>query len=383
MTDSNDWSQVWLDAQKQYWNQLFDWSRATGQPFGMPGGTGAASGPEAWWQSFATALPADSQALYRKAMASAQQLMAMGESFWRMGQEAQSANDQWREGMQAWLDTFKQSIQFDPSATQDAWSSFAGVWGLQGDAWQDFMKTLGQSPVNTADLAGVNAGDAWARILKTPAMGYSREFQEQLQGWTLRAGEHAKAMQAYAELLNGANRKAVDILGQRMLNPGESGEAVTTLRGLYDLWVDCGEEAYAELAVDEAFLEAQGDLTNTLMRMKQAEQGLQEHWLSALNMPTQRELDTALCRLHQTRRELRDLQDSLDDAEVIALRAEVDDLRARLEALEGGRPAAPAAATTAPATAPAAVKKAPARKKTTTKKKTPVARGTGSSEKGE
>ena len=367
MSETDQWSQVWLDTQRQYWDTLFNWSReaadatmkATDKPdFG--------AGLDTWWKTVSHGLGEDAKDSYKRMLDAGRSYFDMGELFWNIAREAQGAGENWRQELQKTLDEFKAGLMQNTGEATDAWSGFTRGWGLSGDAWQDFIKSLGQSPVHAEGLTGLNAGEAWNRMMRMPALGYTREWQEELQQWALLSSEYAKVAQEYAALLHATNGKAVDLLGRRMVELAQKGESPETLRGMYDLWVDCGEEVYAELAVNDDYLRLQGDLTNALMRLKRHERGMMEGLLTALNIPGRRELDTALCRLQETRRELRDLRDLVEDAGAENLLAEIAELKAQLRTLQGASAGTGAAA---PAKTTAAVAKAAPKKKAAAKKK--------------
>ncbi len=388
MSDGNEWSQAWLETQRQYWDGLFDWSKNLYRAAPGAGDPKAAQNTlEDWWKNVSAVLPTESRDIYKRVFESGRSFFDAGEMFWNMVRDAQSAGENWRESLEQSLAGFKSMLEEQAGQATDAWSGFAGGWGFGGDAWQDFTRSLGQSPVHAEDITGFNAGEAWNRMLGTPALGYTREWQEKVQRWVVLSSEHAKASQEYAALLNATNRKAVDLLGRRIVDLAQKGESPDTLRGMYDLWVDCGEEAYGELAEDDGYLAAQGGLMNTLMRLKQHEHDMMQDVFAVMNIPGRRELDTALRRLQETRRELRDLKDLIEDTEVTRLSEEVAALRAELGGLRNGaapataarRPAAkrtPARKTAAKKAAPkkaaprkAAPKRAAATRKTTAKKK--------------
>lgn len=373
MSEADQWSQAWLDTQRQYWGALLDWSRQAAETaMGAAEKPDLGAGLDPWWKAVSGNLSGDAKDTYKRALDAGRSFFDMGEMFWNIAREAQSAGENWREGLEKTLDEFKSALQRGTGEANDAWSGLTRGWGLQGDAWQDFTKSLGQSPVHVEDLTGLNAGEAWNRMLRMPALGYTREWQEELQQWALLSADYAKAGQEYAALLNATNGKAVDLLGRRIVELGQKGESPDTLRGMYDLWVDCGEEVYADLAVNDQYLKAQGRLTNSMMRLKQHERVMMEGVLTALHIPGRRELDTALCRLQETRRELRDLRDLFEDTCTETLRAEVAALRAELQALRADAAVPASAGRAEPATTTAAAVKAAPKKKAAARKKAAV-----------
>jgi hypothetical protein len=79
------------------------------------------------------------------------------------------------------------------------------------------------------------------------------------------------------------------------------------------LWIDCGEEAYAEVVATPDFPHLQAQMVNALMRLKRHEQVMMDEVMTALNMPTRREMDTTHKRVHELKQQLRTLQDTMEN----------------------------------------------------------------------
>jgi class III poly(R)-hydroxyalkanoic acid synthase PhaE subunit len=174
----------------------------------------------------------------------------------------------------------------------------------------------------------------WSGLLSMPSLGYTREWQEELQQLQQKWLDHGKAMRTYNLVLEEITSKATEILGKKLFGPdGQAAKPPASLREFYNLWVDCGEEAYAEIAAKPEFTEAQAQLVNTLMAVKRHEQKMVDEVLAGLNMPTRRELDTAHRRIHQLQRQLWELKESQADSGVRELREEVAALQRTIESL--------------------------------------------------
>jgi class III poly(R)-hydroxyalkanoic acid synthase PhaE subunit len=179
--------------------------------------------------------------------------------------------------------------------------------------------------------------------LSTPTLGYTRESQEEVQRLGQCLLNYQKAMQDYAGVLSGIVARAAELLREKATERVGKGEAFESIRECYNLWVDCGEEAYAEVCASDAFTRAQAAMTNALMALKRQEQLMIDEALSALNMPTRRELDTSHRRVHQLQRRVWKLEEALSASGIAELRAELGALRDELAAL---RTVAPAPAST-------------------------------------
>jgi hypothetical protein len=81
------------------------------------------------------------------------------------------------------------------------------------------------------------------------------------------------ALHGYAARLADIQRDALDRLQHELNEQHDAGATITSLRALYDLWVDASEAAYAEQAPTEAFAAAQAQLAHALCRLHAAGAG--------------------------------------------------------------------------------------------------------------
>lgn len=176
-------------------------------------------------------------------------------------------------------------------------------------------------------------------LMSLPAFGYNRESQERQQALMQAMVDYNDQMNRYNTLMYKASRLGLDRFESKLAERSEPGREITSLRGLYDVFVDAAEEGYAEVALSDEFREAYGALVNSQMRVRQLVQAEVERTTAALGIPGRTELDSVHKRNHEMRRRIADLEE-------------------RLALLEGASPAPPAAA------APVAVEpKAPAARK--------------------
>lgn len=217
----------------------------------------------------------------------------------------------------------------------DALRSVTGE-GAKGfeDLFREWMKVA--KPLE-ADARG---------LLNLPAFGYSRESQERQQALAQAVLACSDQMNRYNALMYRASRLGLDRFESRLAERSEPGREITSLRGLYDLFVDAAEEGYAEVALSEEFREVYGELVNAQMRVRQLVQGEVERASAALGMPGRTELDSVLKRSNEMRRRIADLEERLQ----------------RLESASLASPAPAPAASAAAAEAVAAESAAPARR---------------------
>jgi uncharacterized small protein (DUF1192 family) len=167
-------------------------------------------------------------------------------------------------------------------------------------------------------------------LLDLPAFGYAREHQEHYQRMGKAWLDYQHETNRYNALIARASRRAFEVFEDKLAERSEPGRQVDSARGLYDLWVDAAEDAYAEVALSDEFREVYGALVNAQMRVRQNVQKEVERVATDLGMPTRTEIDSMGKRLHALHRDAKNHAETLPEliAEVAALRAEVERLKA-------------------------------------------------------
>jgi class III poly(R)-hydroxyalkanoic acid synthase PhaE subunit len=144
--------------------------------------------------------------------------------------------------------------------------------------------------------------------LYVPAFGPLHAQQaasERLMATTLR---WQRAAARVSELLSAVATDAIARLVAELSGPDASGPPVTSLRQLHDLWVECGERAYATAAHSEDFAAAQTELLTAMVEMRFEQRRQIEEWARAFNLPARAEVDAIHRRLHELARLLREAQ---------------------------------------------------------------------------
>ncbi len=168
-------------------------------------------------------------------------------------------------------------------------------------AWMDaFAQVL--TPMQSAGQA----------FLGMPAFGMAREHQERAQQLARDMVDYREQMRRYNQLLARAGRRGAERFEARLADRTEPGRQVESLRALYDLWVDAAEDGFQEVALSPEWREVYGALVNAQMRVRAGVQRQVEGSARELGMPTRTEVDTLGKRLHDLRREVRELKERLD-----------------------------------------------------------------------
>lgn len=115
-----------------------------------------------------------------------------------------------------------------------------------------------------------------------------------------------RASARMSQLLSTAATAAVGNLAAALGGPAATGPPVTSLRQLHELWVECGERAYAGAAHSEEFAAAQAELLSAMVEMRFEQQRLIEEWARLWNLPSRSEIDAIHSQLHELQRLLRE-----------------------------------------------------------------------------
>jgi class III poly(R)-hydroxyalkanoic acid synthase PhaE subunit len=109
-----------------------------------------------------------------------------------------------------------------------------------------------------------------------------------------------RASTRMSQLFSVAATAAVGNLAAALAGPPAAGPPVTSLRQLHELWVECGERAYAAAAHSEEFAAAQAELLSAMVELRFEQQRVIEEWARVWNLPSRSEIDA----LHRQLREL-------------------------------------------------------------------------------
>ena len=305
------------------------------------GGTPFPWGVYTWVRDFlrVTMMSDESDAAYAKLLDASSAYLHLATVFAGLLRKAAESGESPRETVQegireyaTWFESGGEAA--DPS---EAWGRFAEKWGVPADAWEPFFNTASGLPAQVSEVMG-GAGpfaETLKRWFEAPAGGFGREHRRSFRRWSELNAEYVDAGLEYARFLGRANAAALKKIAARLPSfETDAGEGSGAMRKLYDLCVDCGEDAYADLAKDQTYLDAQARVIHALMALRKHEQAWFQQGLRMLHVPGRREFDAVVRRLQTVRRELRDLKDRVEALEEradeqAALRKELAWLRAR------------------------------------------------------
>ncbi len=384
MNNQSLFSNDWLDIQRQYWDAWTDMSRKAMETAGGPSSDGSPadltkpweSALDHWWKAFLPAAPDASRDFMERMMEQGKAFFRMAEGFMPGATEG-SASDGWSAILKT-LEDMQGRFTGSMDDGGDSLHRMMAFWELPYDNWQRMVSSMSPMPGDALrNMPHDPVRGHVDRMLSAPGLGYTREEQTQYQDLTRRTLDYQKALQEYLGFYSKLGIKSIERMRGYLQGVVDSGKSIDSARAIYDNWVQCCEQVYAEEVITPEYAKIHGHLINSQMALKKRMSVIVDEYLGALNMPSRSELRTLQDRLQETRRENKHLR-----SEMNALKRQVSGL-GRAAATPASAPApapaaiAPAAPRTAqmaapapkpaPAARPAATKKTVARKKTAPK----------------
>ena len=305
----NNWSNPWFDS----WKNL-----ASNPPW--------QSSLEDWWRQFSQQSDSPYLQAFENIVDQSRLFFQMAEKL--SNQDVSSGVSKWQDNLDQIFNSLKQS--FD---VQDGSQAAQLFWQMPLANWQRTVSSLSSLPGDAFSAAATHGTlDPHAKLdqfLSTPGLGYAREYQAEYQKLSRLLLDYQKAYQKYSTFFIEINKQSLDCMRDRLLARAEGDEEpITSVRELYDLWVDCSERVYAQNVLTDSYAKMHGEMINALMALKQQGAKMMDDLAGTLNIPTRREMDTMHQRFQSSRRSQKSIQQ-----EVTALKLREEKLTNELSAL--------------------------------------------------
>ena len=301
-----------------------------------PGANPFNGAAEQWWSAVQPQLQGDVGTVAQRFYDMGKNFMSMAEGlFGAAGQEQpEAAMSMWMNSMHTVLEQWINQIQNNmdlatpdlpgvSGTTLSSWAQLADSIAPWMNMSQHFLKEVAEGHLpGGIEMPGVGAAqEQFLRALSIPGLGYTREQQESIQDLARHLLTYHDAFRAYKLAFAKTALASLDSVRKRLEAMHKEGKNIESLRGLYDMWVDGSEEAYAEFAMSDEYQVVYGDLVNSLMQVRKDLNELAEHQYELMNIPTRSEIDTMQHRQQENRREARQLRH-----EIALLREQVEKL---------------------------------------------------------
>lgn len=337
----------WADAQRRYLDALGALGGRAGSESSNPWNKAL----EYWWQSMEPCVPEGGRPVFNNLLQQSMLFFGLSEQFGRLLSGASAVGNEaadFQAELQRHMDTLKS--RFEEMAATAIWSPQALVTAMQPglDTWQRTFSTMSSMPGDVFQVfRQPHGGEDQPQI--PPALGYTRELQEEVRTGARLWNEFQKNMLEYQAGMSKMAARAADRFKNRILEMANRGEKISSLRELYDLWIECAEAAYAEHVFTREYAECYGRMVNSLVAFKNHSQFVVDECLASMNMPTQQGISTMQRQQQDLRREMRQSAEErrAQDNVIDELRKELEELRA---ALGAAHPRAPGQGRDTPST---------------------------------
>lgn len=308
---SEDMMKSWTEAQQKYWANLIGMSGST-DGSGVAGMPNWAEGMEKWWSMVTPQMPVQANELMSR-------VFDMGKVYTRLAEDAVAATSgsENKDVLEGWMASMEKGFK-DWSAQSGADFSNLGTSSHVVDGWQQVMDSMGMGAFKTMPAMDSMMPDSevWQehmqKMLGLSGLGGTIPQASQAKLTELTA-TYQKAMQDYMGAFSGQGVDSVQALRERMEQLSKDGASITSLRELYDMWVDVSEEVYQKFAMSDRYQEVYGEMVNAFVALKGGIDTVRETQLQALRILTATDLDGVLKSQHETARENEDLNDQVDE----------------------------------------------------------------------
>lgn len=359
------WYTDWLKAQKRYMDAWASLSGASAGPAAASRENGEGQAPESpwsralefWWKSVADSAGGNNREVFGKLVDQTRafyfitdQMARFLERIAELGQATENLGDL----LDKLFGEIKDMLMRSQQEAGQTMSGMLGAWQLPLDTWQRTLSSLSALPGDFLQgFKPEHIEQVTDRFLSVPGVGYTRESQEQAQEGLRLWARYQRSQYEYQTALGKVVISALDRLKERILKMAGEDQVLRSLREIYDLWIDCNEEAYAEFVFSDEHSRLYGRLVNDLMAFKRNGMVMVDEVVGALGMPTRQSMNTMRRRQQELRRELIEARVRLEAvdkkarrvtrlaSELKQLREELEGFKTRLRESAGARKASP------------------------------------------
>lgn len=224
--------------------------------------------------------------------------------------------DQYRDLGLRWLEAGQSYLQgWQQFAQRSAGGSSSGETPLK---FGEEMLNAWQGTWAGAASAGEGATRQFADLIsRLPALGLAREQTEAWRELLAAQTEYQHLEQELRTVWAKVQTEALVMVEAAVRERRGATPGIDDYRELYNLWVECGEKVFAQVAHSESYSKLQAQLGNAAIRLKVRQQAVLERALKQFDLPTRSELNT----VHKQIREMRQRIATLE-AELAAARGE-------------------------------------------------------------
>lgn len=324
MATDNMYSNIdWAKLQQQYTDAVSAFYSNSNQKINNPlNNNGWGQAMDYWWQSVAGQLPEDNKVMLETLMDQSKVYYSISEQFTNLFSDiAKDAKgpDDWQKILFSHLENMKS--MFDQFQSQSGMTSMApGMMGMSPmNMWNQALSSI--VPDETID-----------KLFQVPGVGLTKDLQEKTQKTMRLWNDYQLSNQKYNAAFAMLGKQALDNLGEDILAKAKSGEKISSLKEIYNMWIDANEDVFAEYAKTEEFSKLYAAQVNSLVKFKSHYNELNDELLKSLNIPTTKGMESIARQQNAIKKELRDNRE--DQAKLLE---SLEKIRIDIEQLKGNK----------------------------------------------
>ncbi|MBN2044694.1 MAG: class III poly(R)-hydroxyalkanoic acid synthase subunit PhaE [Anaerolineales bacterium] len=331
-------SEAWVEAQKTLWET---WVEAVSSKPKSATTTTKTEMTDVWSQITQQNLDAWQGGAAPIAKAATEQFFAVQETairflefstrLWEAIGPKMQAGEDWTSTLEKNIEQFRnQWIQFPEIVTGTAedvdrlWNDFLQQWQRFGQPWilalqraPEFSARIitGDSTayIGLADLYRQAYQGTFARLVASPGLGMTREFNEKFQSGFDAWVSWQLATLEYQGVVGELWEQAFKQFQEDLITLAEKDQKIETLRDFVLLWTRGAEQVFTEGFQTERYVLAQGQMLNAAMAYRVHERQIIEVFLNLYDLPTRSELDETHRRIYQLRKEVKALKKTISE----------------------------------------------------------------------
>ncbi|MBF0134404.1 MAG: hypothetical protein HQL75_17685 [Magnetococcales bacterium] len=329
---STDWMRSWVELQQKFWQDSTNMTQNGWWKTVMPNMPSMPNMPmDFFTKAMGTMNPMMNPLAMMQSMQSAgtqdmfmKNMMSSMNGFTQMGQTIlsllQSMGDisktgDWTAMVEKTMEQFR-GMMANASDNPFAFPFFNPM-GPMNQTLESFNQMLAGNPFFSQLSGSLGSSNNPYAMLQTvlgfPGVGIGREKQELFQRAISFGMEFQKSFTEYQSLKNGMKVKALEKLQAKLIELGKGEKKIDTLRGAFVLLIDCLEEAHGELVVTDKYLEINAKMVKDMMNFRITIQEITDDMLSAMNIPSRREVDAAYKKIQILKRQVREIEEELKE----------------------------------------------------------------------
>lgn len=326
----------WLDLQRRYLDALKNFGSPAGGEVSRHGGYHIWTQMlDNWWRSVSPGLPSEYRTGFNHILRQSQTFYSILDQFARLLSEVAAVkedDDEWQNILSRHFELMRREL-FKPEYST---SGDAGMysWVSPFTIWQQMLSGMPHVPSDAfKETKTDEVENFFQKLLALPgADQYTAEYQEKIRNGVKLWQDFYDKSREYHAIYEKVGISALGLLEKKILELGRQGGKITSLRELYNLWVDCNEEAFSEYMAEDHSPKIYSEIVNLLMEIKTHYIELMDEIFTLYNLPTARTMDTVYKSQHEMNRELNQARKHQEEAaaEIEKLKRELDILRKQL-----------------------------------------------------